>query len=196
MGSHWKLCSTSSAGLAAALLLFGCNLEQSSSAEDSADSPDSLTAAKSSCHPAECTPGFTSRGDISPLAKHGATHALFERLKTLDCSPHSVPPLQVFAEADPRRAAAGCSSTTCSTATNFQPNVFTTLIQGVNDTAMLTAFGRELRAADHRRRAPGARAQARSADRSRRHPRVHRRLHRHLAACSSSTTRAAGTRAG
>jgi hypothetical protein len=141
MGSHWKLCSTSSAGLAAALLLFGCNLERSSSAEDSGDSPDSLTAAKSGCHPAECTPGFTSRGDIAPLAKHGVTHALFERLKTLDCSPHSVAPIQVFAEADPKTRGSRLFQYYLLDSKNFQPSVFTTLIKGVNDTAMLTSFG-------------------------------------------------------
>src|SRR5262245_59123913 len=52
------------------------------------------------CHPSACTAGFCSRGDIAPLGQP-ATQALQDRLVTLDCSPHSIPPLQVFAEADP-----------------------------------------------------------------------------------------------
>src|SRR5215831_17386564 len=54
-----------------------------------------------SCHPSACTPGFCTRGDIAPLGTHAETKPLQDRLVTLDCSPHSVAPVQVFAEADP-----------------------------------------------------------------------------------------------
>src|SRR5215468_11940842 len=53
------------------------------------------------CNPSACTPGFCARGDIAPLASHAATLPLQNRLVTLDCSPHSIAPVQVFAEADP-----------------------------------------------------------------------------------------------
>ena len=51
------------------------------------------------CHPSACTPNLCSRGDIFPLSTP-ATQALQDRLTLIDCSPHSVAPLQVFAEAD------------------------------------------------------------------------------------------------
>src|SRR5262249_20187600 len=53
------------------------------------------------CNPSACTPGFCTRGDIAPLASQPATLPLQNRLVTLDCSPHSIAPVQVFAEADP-----------------------------------------------------------------------------------------------
>src|SRR5689334_22324645 len=49
------------------------------------------------CHASACTPAFCSRGDIAPLQRVTETGPLVERLAVLDCSPHSVPPLQVFA---------------------------------------------------------------------------------------------------
>src|SRR5262249_54022914 len=53
------------------------------------------------CHPSSCTPGFCARGDIAPLATEPQTRALQDRLTTIDCSPHSVSPLTIFAEATP-----------------------------------------------------------------------------------------------
>lgn len=53
------------------------------------------------CHPSACTPNLCARGDIAPLGMHPETVPLQARLLTLDCSPHSIPPLQIFAEADP-----------------------------------------------------------------------------------------------
>jgi hypothetical protein len=94
------------------------------------------------CHPSACTASFCARGDVSPLGKDPATKPLQDRLATLDCSPHSVPPLQIFAEADP--AAGGQSQLFMYyllDSTSFQPSVFTTRIPGVNDMAMLTVFG-------------------------------------------------------
>lgn len=94
------------------------------------------------CHPSACTPDFCSRGDISALAKEPATQPLQDRLATLDCSPHSVTPLQIFAEADP--ATGGMSQLFqyyLLDNTGFQPSVFTTIIPGLNDTAMRTSWG-------------------------------------------------------
>ena len=56
---------------------------------------DPVTGKK--CHPSMCTPSFCSRGDIAPLGSHAATKALQDRLVKIDCSPHSVTPLQIFA---------------------------------------------------------------------------------------------------
>ena len=51
------------------------------------------------------------------------------RLLTLDCSPHSIPPLQVFAEADPAQPSLLFQYYLLDT-TGFQPSVFTTKIPG------------------------------------------------------------------
>jgi hypothetical protein len=102
-------------------------------------------------HPAAChgNPNFVAdgtavmtRGDIANLPAD-----LKSRITRLACRPHSVSPLQVFNEADPPSqlfqyyildstggAGGGVSN-------NFEPNVFTSLIPGVNETAELTAFG-------------------------------------------------------
>src|SRR5262245_18101471 len=56
---------------------------------------------RGSCHPDACTPGFCTRGDIAALASQPSTQPLPDLLVTLDGSPHSVAPVQVFAEADP-----------------------------------------------------------------------------------------------
>lgn len=94
------------------------------------------------CHPTTCTPGFCTRGDIAPLGTESATRPLQDRLATLACSPRSIAPLQVFAEADPN---AGGKSRLFMyyllDSKGFQPSVFTTQIHGVNDQAMLTVFG-------------------------------------------------------
>jgi hypothetical protein len=94
------------------------------------------------CHPSACTPGFCSRGDIAPLGTDPATKPLQDRLATLDCSPHTTPPMRIFAEADPN---AGGKSRLFMyyliDSTGFQPSVFTTRIPGLNDKAMLTVFG-------------------------------------------------------
>ncbi len=94
-----------------------------------------------SCHPSACTSGFCTRGDIAPLSSQSA---LQDRLVTIDCSPHSIAPLQVFAEADP---AAGGQSQLFQyyllDSTGFQPSVFTTTIPGINDdpSTMRTVWG-------------------------------------------------------
>src|SRR5262245_33269859 len=80
------------------------------------------------CHPSSCTPSFCSRGDIAPLGSHPATRPLQDRLVTLDCSPHSVTPLQVFAEADPATRKSRLFMYYLLDSTGFQPSVFTTSI--------------------------------------------------------------------
>jgi hypothetical protein len=96
-----------------------------------------------SCRPSACTPGFCSRGDIAPLASQPAIQPLQDRLVTLDCSPHSVAPVQVFAEADPVTRKSQLFMYYLLDSTGFQPSVFTTRIPGINDdpSTMLTVWG-------------------------------------------------------
>jgi hypothetical protein len=90
-------------------------------------------AALGDCHASACTPGFCARGDIASLPA-----ALRNRLGTLDCSPHSIAPVQARAEADqPSRL----FQYYLLDSTGFQPSVLTTRIPGVNDHAMLTSWG-------------------------------------------------------
>src|SRR5215470_7694284 len=94
------------------------------------------------CHPSMCTPGFCARGDIAPLAKETETQPLVERLSEIGCSPHSIAPVQVFAEADPKKGGKSrLFMYYLLDSTGFQPSVFTTIIPGQNDTAMKTVFG-------------------------------------------------------
>ena len=95
------------------------------------------------CHPSACTPGFCTRGDIAPLSSESETQPLQDRLVTLDCSPHSIAPLQVFAEADPTTSKSRLFMYYLLDSTGFQPSVFTTQIPGLNDdpSTMLTVWG-------------------------------------------------------
>ena len=92
------------------------------------------------CNPNTCTPGFCSRGDVAPLS---AVPALQNRLVTLDCSPHSIPPLQVFAEAPPPAGRSQLFQYYLLDSNGFQPSVFTTKIPGLNDdpSTMKTVWG-------------------------------------------------------
>jgi len=96
-----------------------------------------------SCHPSACTPGFCARGDIAALASQPATQLLQDRLVALDCSPHSVTPVQVFAEADPVTRKSRLFAYYLLDNTDFEPSVFTTRITGINDdpSTMLTVWG-------------------------------------------------------
>jgi hypothetical protein len=85
------------------------------------------------CHPSSCTPGFCTRGDVASLPEK-----LRNRLGTLDCSPHSVAPIQARAEAD---KPSQLFQYYLLDSTGFQPSVLTTQIPGVNDHAMLTSWG-------------------------------------------------------
>jgi hypothetical protein len=93
------------------------------------------------CHASACTLAFCARGDIAPLSSLPATRPLQDRLVKLDCSPHSVTPLQVFAEADPATRKSRLFMYYLLDNTGFQPSVFTTKITGVNDGAMKTVWG-------------------------------------------------------
>jgi hypothetical protein len=91
------------------------------------------------CHPSFCTPNLCSRGDIFPLSTPD-TQALQDRLILIDCSPHSIAPLQVFAEADNKSL---LFQYYLLDSTGFQPSVLTTKIPGINDdpSTMRTSWG-------------------------------------------------------
>jgi hypothetical protein len=100
---------------------------------------DPVTGKK--CHPSMCTPSFCSRGDIAPLGSHAATKPLQDRLVKIDCSPHSVTPLQIFAEAPPPAGNSRLFMYYLLDSKGIEPSVFTTSIPGVNDKAMRTVWG-------------------------------------------------------
>src|ERR1041385_350770 len=93
-------------------------------------------------HPDPChgNPNFAAdgtavmtRGDVAPLPLQ-----LKNQLARLACRPHSTLPAQFSSQADsPRQLFQYYLLTT----DNFEPNVFTTRIPHVNDTAMFTATG-------------------------------------------------------
>src|SRR5580765_1802464 len=114
-------------------LLIACSERSQSRTEPSMAAADS-SGGDASCHASKCTPGFDARGDIAPLGRHPETRDLLDRLDTLDCSPHSIPPLQVFAEADPKTRQSQLFMYYLLDSTGFEPSVFTTVIPGVNDT--------------------------------------------------------------
>jgi len=89
------------------------------------------------CHPnpnaAQDVAAVSGRGDIVNLPA-----PLTERLARLADRPHSVLPLQVYAEAD---GSSQLFQYYLLDTAGFEPNVFTTLIPGINDTAQLTVTG-------------------------------------------------------
>jgi hypothetical protein len=93
-------------------------------------------------HPDPChgNPNFAadgtavmSRGDVAPLPA-----PLKNQLARLACRPHSTLPVQFYSEAD---TPSQLFQYYLLSTDNFEPNVFTTRIKGVNDTAMFTATG-------------------------------------------------------
>lgn len=99
--------------------------------------PTGALAAGTACHPnvnaAQDRATVLARSDIS-----GLPGPLKQRIADLAARPHSVLPVQAFAEADnPSQLFQYYLLDT----THFQPNVFTAVIPGVNDTAMKTATG-------------------------------------------------------
>lgn len=74
-----------------------------------------------------------NRGDVAALPA-----ALKNQLTRLACRPHSTLPIQFYSEAD---TPSQLFQYYLLDTNNFQPNVFTTRIPGVNDTAMFTATG-------------------------------------------------------
>src|SRR5437870_10157139 len=89
------------------------------------------------CHPSQrakqAMKTVANRGDIQNLPA-----ALKDRLVQLAGRPHSVLPLQVFNEADPPSQ---LFQYYLLDTTGFEPNVFTTLIPGVNDQVELSVTG-------------------------------------------------------
>jgi|GEM_PF-399330 len=93
-------------------------------------------------HPAEChgNPNFLAdgtsvmtRGDVASLPT-----PLKNQLTRLACRPHSTLPIQFYSEAD---SPSQLFQYYLLDTNDFEPNVFTSLIPGVNNTAMLTATG-------------------------------------------------------
>src|SRR6266496_929703 len=92
--------------------------------------------------PPPCHPNATAANDMATVANRGDITFLPAPLKnqlvTLAGRPHSVLPVQAYAEADqPSQLFQYYLLDTHG----FEPNVFTAKIPGVNDTAMLTATG-------------------------------------------------------
>ncbi|HWM71125.1 MAG TPA: hypothetical protein VNO35_31445, partial [Steroidobacteraceae bacterium] len=89
------------------------------------------------CHPnpnaADDRDVVAKRGDIANLPK-----PLKDRLIRLADRPHSILPLQVFAEAD---QSSQLFQYYLLDSTGFEPNVFTKIFPGVNDNVQLTATG-------------------------------------------------------
>src|SRR5262249_39310876 len=114
------------------------------------------------CHPnpnaAQDEATVRGRDDIANLPD-----PLKDRLAQLANRPHGVLPLQVYAEAD---GASQLFQYYLLDTTGFEPNVFTTIIPGINDTAQLTVTGANCGPAHCRRRSCRVGAQARSSDRS------------------------------
>jgi len=92
--------------------------------------------------PPPCHPNATAQQDMANVGSRGDISHLPDPLKnllvTLAGRPHSVLPVQAYAEAD---SPSQLFQYYLLDTHNFEPNVFTTLIPGVNDTAMLTATG-------------------------------------------------------
>jgi hypothetical protein len=92
--------------------------------------------------PPPCHPNPRAKQDMKTVAKRGDIEnlpaALKDRLVQLAGRPHSVLPLQVFNEADP---SSQLFQYYLLDTTGFEPNVFTTLIPGVNDMVELSVTG-------------------------------------------------------
>ena len=92
--------------------------------------------------PAPCHPNPKATTDIQSVLNRGDIHhlpdALKNRLARLAGRPHSALPTQAYAEADNHSQ---LFQYYLLDTNGFEPNVFTSLIPGVNETAMLTATG-------------------------------------------------------
>jgi hypothetical protein len=92
--------------------------------------------------PAPCHPNPNAASDRDTVAKRGDIANLPKPLKDqlirLADRPHSILPLQVFAEAD---ASSQLFQYYLLDSTGFEPNVLTKIFPGVNDNAQLTATG-------------------------------------------------------
>ena len=194
MGSHWKLCSIGGAGLAAASLVAGCNFERRAR-QPTATRRDSLTAAKEELPPRAMYAGFTTRGDIAPLGE-----ALGDARAARAPEDARLQPAQRPAAPGVRR---GRSEDARQPAVPVLParqqelpaERLHDLIKGVNDTAMLTSFGANCGLPTigsvrlELEPKPGLPTDPDDI-------RAFIDVFTDIRACSSSTTRAAGTRAG
>ena len=92
--------------------------------------------------PAPCHPNPHARSDMAAVAQRGDVRLvptpLKERIIRLAGRPHTVLPIQTFAEAD--RPSLLFQYYLLDTH-GFEPNVFTSIFPGVNDAVMLTATG-------------------------------------------------------
>src|SRR5437773_10704874 len=92
--------------------------------------------------PPPCHPNPRAKRDMQTVANRrdiqNLPAALRDRLVQLAGRPHSVLPLQVFSEADPPSQ---LFQYYLLDTTGFEPNVFTTLIPGVNDQVELSVTG-------------------------------------------------------
>ena len=92
--------------------------------------------------PAPCHPNPNAANDRETVAKRGdianLPNPLKDRLIRLADRPHSILPLQVFAEADP---SSQLFQYYLLDSTGFEPNVLTKIFPGVNDNVQLTATG-------------------------------------------------------
>src|SRR5437899_3033852 len=92
--------------------------------------------------PPPCHPNPRAKQDMKTVANRGNLHNLAaplkDRMVPLAGRPHSVLPLQVFNEADPPSQ---LFQYYLLDTTGFEPNVFTTLIPGVNDQVELSVTG-------------------------------------------------------
>jgi hypothetical protein len=93
-------------------------------------------------HPAACHGNLNFFADGTAVATRGDIVSLPAPLKNqltrLACRPHSTLPIQFFAEAN---SPSQLFQYYLLDANGFEPNVFTSLITGVNETAMFTASG-------------------------------------------------------
>jgi hypothetical protein len=129
------------------LSVFACSSaghpeDPSTTAEQSLQAIDASTAEPfdqpaSPCHAnpnaAQDIAAVAARGDVAPLPS-----PLKNRLLRLAGRPHSVLPLQIFAEAD---SPSQLFQYYLLDTNGFEPNVFTKIFPGINDKVMLTATG-------------------------------------------------------
>lgn len=105
-------------------------------------SADASTAEPFDQPPPPCHPNPDAAQDVATLANRGdivgLPAALKNRLLRLAARPHTILPIQVFAEAD---SPSQLFQYYLLDTTGFEPNVFTTRFPGVNDKVMLTATG-------------------------------------------------------
>ncbi|HEU5181039.1 MAG TPA: hypothetical protein VFW45_09610 [Candidatus Polarisedimenticolia bacterium] len=142
--SRFKNSLLLSIAIAGALLLGGARAAAESQVDGKGIRPAvarSVTLETDTVSP-PCHPNTHSRSDMATLANRGdirlLPQALRERLIRLAGRPHTVAPVQAFAEAD---HASQLFQYYLLDTHNFERNVFTTIFPGINDQVDLTATG-------------------------------------------------------